>query len=278
MTTKIQLATIESYHEHISSQLSQEALTGMVPNLNVVKRLQEMFFGTKEFITQQFSGILSLKSASKIDLEKLIKIANQVEYTSMSSIEVLNPLRLSKPWLEYAGALKTLQDVTAGIDRHLLHPFNTYIGKGINNPMLFSQVTYKPEHYKLVEVEPYKKDLEKYLNGPNRETCKWKQAFKRNADVTAFASIFNDVLTQHANISPETVKKSVDILNGNIEALMTSLSSPSTEYVLSNKSISFISELILQTAKHVELYTITHQLICEMERCALKTQDAINIA
>ena len=70
----------------------------------------------------------------------------------------------------------------------------------------------------------------------------------------------------------EAVKK----LNENLDALMKEVNTNGSEYVLNKKTATKISEMILQVAQHVELYTITHNLVVEMERCALETQEAIN--
>ena len=70
----------------------------------------------------------------------------------------------------------------------------------------------------------------------------------------------------------EAVKK----LNDNLDSLMKEVNDPNSQYVMNKKTTLKMSEMILQLAEHVELYTITHNLIVEMERCALETQEAIN--
>ena len=262
----------EGYHSHL---VSLETINAFTPGQSGMQRLAEMFGGTKAFVTNLF-GTFKLSTDTKIDLEKLINIAESQDYVAMGKVPVSQPLRLTRSWVEYAVALDTLQSVTENIDKDLLQPFNAFVGKALNSPQLLGSLTFEPQGYKFVDVKPYKKEIEKFLNGPNKERVEWKVAFKRNGDVRSFAEKFNEVLIKHSALKPETVMEAVNKLNDNLEALMKEVNNPNSQYVMNKKTATKVSEMILQVAQHVELYTITHNLIVEMERCALETQEAIN--
>ena len=264
--------TVERYHQHI---VSIEMVTDFTPGQPAMKRLGQMFGGTKAFISQLFSSF-SLSADNKIDLTKLIGIAETQSFAAMSKVPVSQPLRLTKPWVEYATALDTLQRITENIDKELLQPFNAYVGKALNQPSLLDTLTFEPKGYRFTDVKPYKKELTKFLNGPNKEHVAWSVAFNRNADVRSFAEKFNEILIRHSNLRPETVTEAVKKLNDNLDSLMKEVNDPNSQYVMNKKTTLKMSEMILQLAEHVELYTITHNLIVEMERCALETQEAIN--
>lgn len=266
------LTVAENYHNHL---VSLETVNAFTPGQGATQRLAEMFGGTKAFVTNLF-GTMTLSTDTKIDLTKLIDIAESQDYVAMSKVPVSQPLRLTRSWVEYAVALDTLQEITEKIDKNLLQPFNAFIGKALNSPQLLGSLTFEPQGYQFVDVKPYKKEIEKFLNGPNKERVEWRVAFKRNGDVRSFAEKFNEVLIKHSALKPETVMEAVKKLNENLDALMKEVNTNGSEYVLNKKTATKISEMILQVAQHVELYTITHNLVVEMERCALETQEAIN--
>lgn len=270
--SNLNVVTVERYHDHL---VSLEQINAFTPGQSGMQRLAEMFGGTKAFVVGLFDT-MKLKTDNKIDLTKLINIAESQDFIAMSKVPVSQPLRLTRSWVEYVTALDTLQDVTENIDKNLLQPFSAYVGKALNSPQLLGSLTFEPQGYKFTDVKPYKKELEKFLNGPNKEYVEWKSAFKRNADVRSFAEKFNEVLIKHAALKPETVMEAMNKLNENLEMLMKEVNKSASEYVMNKKTATKMSEMILQVAQHVELYTITHNLIVEMERCALETQEAIN--
>lgn len=270
--SNLNVTTVENYHNHI---VSLEFVNDFTPGQPAMKRLAEMFGGTKALITNLFENF-TLDTDQKIDMTKLIGIAESQNYVAMSKVPVSQPLRLTKPWVEYVTALDTLQRVTENIDKELIQPFTSFVGKALNQPSLLNTMTFEPQGYKFTDVKPYKKELEKFLNGPNKERVQWNVAFRRNGEVRSFAEKFNEVLIRHAGLKPATVMEAVNKLNENLEALVREVNNPNSEYVMNKKTTMRLSEMILQLAQHVELYTITHNLIVEMERCALETQEAIN--
>lgn len=270
--SNLNITTVENYHNHL---VSIEQINAFTPGQSAMKRLAEMFGGTKAFVTGLF-GSFSLKTDNKIDMKKLIDIAESQDYAAMSKVPVSHPLRLTRPWVEYATALSTLREITDNIDKNLLQPFTAYVGRALNDPQLLGTMTFKPQGYKFVDVKPYKKEIEKFLNGPAKERVEWKIAFRNNGEVRSFAEKFNEVLIQHSALEPNTVMEAVNKLNEILEELIKQVQEKDSVYVMNQKTATQISELILQVAQHVELYTITHNLIVEMERCALETQEAIN--
>lgn len=260
----------------MSLELSTEGVTEFTPGEGFTDKLKGMYAATTQFVKESLDSIFKGK-ADPVDLNKLLQIAEQFSTTEMDKVQVMQPTRLVKPWLEFAQALESLQAITLNIDKDLIYPFSQYVGKAINNPSLLTSHSFNPEGYKFTDTSEYRKKLNSFITGPEKEFVPWVNAFPRQKDVVEFERVLQRIVLNDSKLSPITVEKAVTALNGTVRILMDDIDDPSSQHILNKRSASYLSELLIQLAKHVELYVITHNLVNDLLTCALKTQETLGV-
>lgn len=255
---------------------SFEAVTEFSPGQGFTSRLKDLFDGSMVYVKDQFAKLYEGKT-DVVDLAKLIQIAEQFSTSDMKDVQVMQVPRLQVSWLTLAQALDSLQAITLEIDKRLIYPFQQYVGKGANKPSLLMSVSFNPEGYKFIDVKPMRDELNKMFGGEAKDFVLWENAFPRQRDVKDFSVVLNKLVLNDQKLSPQTVQKAVDSLNGTLRIIMEDIDDTGSEYHLNKRSASFISEMILQVAQHVELYVLTHNLVNDLNQCAIKTQETLGV-
>lgn len=262
--------------EQMFLEVSTEAVTDFTPGQGFTDKLKGLYASTAEFISNRLEDVFKGKP-DPVDLAKMLQIAEQFRTSEMQDVQVMQVPRLSKPWLEFAQALEGLQNVTLNIDKDLIYPFHQYVGKAVNNPSLLSSHSFNPEGYKFVDVSEHRKTLEKFLSAPQKDFVRWPDVFPRQKDVIEFERVLQKIVIEDRKLSPMTVEKSLANLNGLVRQLIDDIDDPSSPYILNKRSASYLSEMLLQIAKHVELYVLTHNFVNDLLNCALKTQETLGV-
>lgn len=260
-------------------EASQESFTKYFAGSKLLKSISKGLSGITEEMSDTASMVVSRLSnvfGKKEDLYYLTEYANKHDYFSIAkTIKLYNPQGLKSKWLPYANYLVSLAEEVVTIDSDILYPLGEFLAKAINQPSVLLNATGKP----IVSVsktdkqfDDTRKYIQKLFSGSQKEFVYWSEAFDRNTDVPVFIDKLIQAKSIINKVDPNAIKKQVDTITSRAKTLAEMLEKPTSGVMLSEAQSKQLSQMLMLSARYVELYSITIQLIYELERCVLNTQ------
>lgn len=267
---------------NLPTEVSQESFTKYFAGSKLMKSMSEGLNSITENMSIGINNVINgLRDVfgSKPPLFYLTDFSRSHDYFSIAkTIKLYNPQGLKSKWLPYAQFLVKLAEEVITIDQAVLYPLGEFLAKAINQPTILMNATNKSVINVAKSDKQYddtKKTIQKLFSGSQKEFVYWNEAFDRNTDVPAFIETLMQAKNVVGKVDPESIKKQVETIASRAKTLSEMLEKPTSGITLSPAQSKFMSETLMLAARYVELYTITLQLIYELEQCVVNSQSRL---
>lgn len=250
----------------IKHQLLSLEQVGLIHSTSpAIAKFGELAEYSFNFIKSRFLGFSFFSNEKEAikELKPYLEFANNrdINYMDVRRLRLQTPEGFKGNLYQYTKELADI--VTTYYDSfvaEMIDPFDIYISKLINQPMLLDSLTYK-HNVKQQDIDKYRKRLAKYFTGKGHGYLELSDIYDRLKDVDDIVRPATDIVKLSERERVKNVKQKVDELNEKINVLIEMLEDKTGNYNVKPKTLTTLSELVFQLAKQVEFYAVLNGMI-----------------
>lgn len=245
--------------------------------------VQSKISGRLDVLFSSNKNVHAFKMSGTFD-KAVLEWADRSNYLDLSEITVYSPVGLKVSYMEYIAALEKALSYLVKLDDELLIPTSKTLGSCINNPsvmMAKSGISFKGDLVG-VDVEIATKPIADCFNGKEKsDTIRYKQAFRRNADINDAGLRLQQLQENIARFEPATIEKRARSIFDMAQALSADFEASDnfSEMGMTDQSVKRVttelSDVLYNCAKWVEFYAIFQQQVIILDKAFLDTNDKL---
>jgi len=245
---------------------------GKIFTKGVFTKLQDR---TKEVTKSKVASGFKMKSNFT---PKIIDWANRESYLNIADVTVFAPVGLKVSYMEYIDALENALTYIVDLDSELLHPTLRTLSMALNDPSLLAAASGLSASGKManLNIEVATTGITKAINPTEKsDKIKYKQAFKRNADMVASGKRLIDIQDNVSKINASAVQARVTAIFAVAEELADAINNEEAYSKVSKKVNGQLSQLIYNCAQWVEFYAIFQHRLIVLSTAMFDTQEKL---
>lgn len=251
--------------EYSKNMIALEQVAAINATSPAIKKFTTMADDAAEFIKNKFNALaIYFKDTPEKDYQHYLTFADEAKYPEVRRIRMNVPEGFKGNMLDY---VKTMENVCnnfyTDFTENFIKPFDIYIAKLITTPTLLDTSTYK-HNVKTSDVENFKKQLAKFITVKKYGVLPLGDIYQRNNDIKSTYQHLVNIATISKKQDLRNVRKAVVELNERINTLADMISDEKNNINVAPKTLTTLSELVFDLAKHVEFYAVVDSMIASL--------------
>lgn len=275
----VSMEELTTLAEAVKTSISNEAVLELNSQSAPIAKLVELKAATKDFITSAFSSIASFfgpKAHKPEDALAYYKwFAENMNYMDVKDILLNVPMGFQGNMVEYTKAVTiALVEVNKRLVPDLVKPFDIYVGKLINQPILLETHSFK-HAIKMSDIEKYKASLGKFVSARKHNQLPIGKIYNRIKEFDEHREVLINLFHLSKTTNVNEVQEAVNELNTKLDVLIGMLSDQTNNINPTAKVVNDLADLTLDLAKKVEFFAVVDNLTGTLQSSALDNVDLL---
>lgn len=187
--------------------------------------------------------------------------ATTMKYPDVSKLTLQVPDGFQGNLKDYTETIfDLLENFSARFISDVLTPYDVYLGKIINNPVIL-QSQLQAHKFSPKDIEKYKKQLTKFVTSKKHNEAPLGKVYQRMKDIEDQEILLNRISAYQSANPLMNVKTKVSEIGAKITILANMFKDNKLNITASAKTFNELAELTYQLAEQVEFYTVIETLI-----------------